>query len=466
MDNLASMFWDFEPKNINPQLEFKNLSISLHTFPSTLNTSEAHYEAIFLPNIFFSSLTLILCALTYPLYTSNKSIFLVRKLFATICGLWWLIYPLVNAVTPIKDNVPKNFAHFLGSFILMSKSIEWGFTQDHSTAEQQKIVRRRSEEFKEKEDLDSKLSIYALSEWIFIHFTTLRGIQLPWGQYLKHNRNGFIEETRRLILCHCLSLLTLIPILYIRDFCEDSPTKAIKTIFGIYHIFGLSFFARGLHTIAVITSACATIEAANSTLAVLGHIIHPVISFLRFPAVICEFWNPIYYPPLFSDVLRLDSVASFWGKTWHQTFRRSFVVCGSTPAMKIAKGIGAPKKLIQIAALFGAFTVSGFLHSYPMYLMFDPSKTDGNISTSIKFKMFICFPLQALGILLEPIIIPLVPRRIGGGRLWTAGFLCLTLSLVTVEVCKVGRLSSLYKNLGEWTLKELFVPAFFSPMIL
>jgi hypothetical protein len=102
----------------------------------------------------------------------------------------------------------------------------------------------------------------------------------------------------------------------------------------------------------------------NSALAVVAHLAHPLICRLGFPDVICEFADPVYYPPLFENVFAFNSLSEFWGKTWHQLFRRSFVVLGAFPLGGIARALGFSTQAQKIVGFVGAFMASGFMHAY------------------------------------------------------------------------------------------------------
>jgi hypothetical protein len=121
---------------------------------------------------------------------------------------------------------------------------------------------------------------------------------------------------------------------------------------------------RFLTTPFLMSSLGAAFEAVNSCLAVLAHLTHPIMCQLGFPEVLCEFTDPVYYPPLFNNMSSFSSLSEFWGKSWHQIFRRSFIVLGAFPLGGVARGLGMSTKSQKIIGLFAAFLASGFMHAF------------------------------------------------------------------------------------------------------
>jgi len=77
-----------------------------------------------------------------------------------------------------------------------------------------------------------------------------------------------------------------------------------------------------------------------------------------------------------------------------------------------------------------------------------------------------CFALQGLGALIEPIVIPHIPKRLGGGKLWTICFLLVTVPFFSNQVSKPARLFSIFTPLDQWNILHLFVPIVFAPVCL
>ncbi|KAI7937389.1 hypothetical protein MJO28_014937, partial [Puccinia striiformis f. sp. tritici] len=156
----------------------------------------------------------------------------------------------------------------------------------------------------------------------------------------------------------------------------------------------------------------------------------------------------------------------FWGKTWHQIFCQSFIALGAFPLGGLARALGSSLRSQNIVGFFGAFLASGFMHAYPFFLMADPTTATSNVGLLEILGVFSCFMVQGLGCLIEPILIPLVPKRLGGGNLWTISFLLITLPLFTIPVGKPARVFSIFKPLDQWNILNLLLPAVITPIIV
>ncbi|ETW78170.1 hypothetical protein HETIRDRAFT_479381 [Heterobasidion irregulare TC 32-1] len=68
--------------------------------------------------------------------------------------------------------------------------------------------------------------------------------------------------------------------------------------------------------------------------------------------------QPEQWPPMFDEPWRATSLADFWGKRWHQMFKRAFVVAGGKP---FGRYFGRPGGVI------GSFLVSGLMHDFGVW---------------------------------------------------------------------------------------------------
>ncbi|KAI7944424.1 hypothetical protein MJO28_010119 [Puccinia striiformis f. sp. tritici] len=185
-----------------------------------------------------------------------------------------------------------------------------------------------------------------------------------------------------------------------------------------------------------------------------------------FPEVICEFTDPVYYPPLFGNIFDFTTLSEFWGKTWHQIFRWSFIALGAFPLGGLAPALGLSLRSQKTVGFVGAFLASSFMHAYSFFLMADPITPTGDVGLLEIMGVFSCFMVQGLGSLIEPVVIPLVPKRLAGGKLWTISFLLITLPLFTIPVGKPARLFSIHKPLDQWNILNLLLPAVITPIIV
>ncbi|KAI0781161.1 membrane bound O-acyl transferase family-domain-containing protein [Trametes elegans] len=115
--------------------------------------------------------------------------------------------------------------------------------------------------------------------------------------------------------------------------------------------------------------------------------------------------SPAAWPPIFGNPLEAHSLHDFWGRTWHQAFRHTFLILGGLPGRRVAGSAGM---------VLGCFLASGLCHEF------------GMAAAGKKFdtRVLAFFLLQGLGILLEKTFKALSGKRVGGlfGFAWTALF--------------------------------------------
>ncbi|KAI9625581.1 hypothetical protein KEM48_010843 [Puccinia striiformis f. sp. tritici PST-130] len=196
-----------------------------------------------------------------------------------------------------------------------------------------------------------------------------------------------------------------------------------------------------MNTPFLVLGLCAGFEAMNSFLAVIAHLTHPLLCRLSFPEVICEFTDPVYYPPLFGNIFDFTTLSEFWGKTWHQIFRWSFIALGAFPLGGLAPALGLSLRSQKTVGFVGAFLASSFMHAYSFFLMADPITPTGDVG------------------LLEI----MASRR---GETLDDFFSAITLPLFTIPVGKPARLFSIHKPLDQWNILNLLLPAVITPIIV
>jgi hypothetical protein len=113
--------------------------------------------------------------------------------------------------------------------------------------------------------------------------------------------------------------------------------------------------------------------------------------------------SPERWPPFSRPPWKATSIREFWGRAWHQTFRRSFCTLGSIPFSKVLGPAGVP---------LGAFAVSALMHDMILWGM--GRGIDG-------WKVHGFFWAMGVGCILERGFEKASGRRVGGpaGWLWT-----------------------------------------------
>ena len=120
--------------------------------------------------------------------------------------------------------------------------------------------------------------------------------------------------------------------------------------------------------------------------------------------------DPAAWPPISEAPWRATSIADFWARRWHQTFRRPFIVIGGYPARKVFGKLGG---------VLGVFALSGVLHDWSIWGM-------GRGTDFSRLGGF--FVLNGVGVILEQVWLRLTGKKVGGwtGWTWTMVYIMVT----------------------------------------
>jgi hypothetical protein len=120
------------------------------------------------------------------------------------------------------------------------------------------------------------------------------------------------------------------------------------------------------------------------------------------------------WPAIFNSPWQAVSLTDFWGRRWHQIFRRNFLVMGGKPLYAIFGKLGG---------LIGVFMISAIMHDFPMWGMGQGMEfyTVGGY-----------FLIQGLGMVIESVLLSLLGVTVKGpcGRVWTAVWVIIPGNLV------------------------------------
>lgn len=75
--------------------------------------------------------------------------------------------------------------------------------------------------------------------------------------------------------------------------------------------------------------------------------------------------SPSRWPPLSDHPWKAESITEFWGRRWHQLYRRTLFVLGGYPGRWLGEKVG----LSRVGSLFGTFIASGLFHELPCYVL-------------------------------------------------------------------------------------------------
>ncbi|CEL11616.1 hypothetical protein ASPCAL14717 [Aspergillus calidoustus] len=150
--------------------------------------------------------------------------------------------------------------------------------------------------------------------------------------------------------------------------------------------------------------------------------------------------TPAQWPELFGSITKTYTLRGFWGKYWHQLFRWPMTSISSWTTRRLLR-LPRPSVLERYINLMIVFVISALLHvSMDGRAGFWPPKSGA----------FRCFPIQALGIMLEDGVQE-VYRRLRGskgptvrdklwprviGYVWVWGFMACVLPLYTFPLLR------------------------------
>ncbi|POW17678.1 hypothetical protein PSTT_00433 [Puccinia striiformis] len=381
---------------------------------------------------FILSLMLIQCALLHPKFQNSTSARLTRLSLGPLIIGWWLCCPFRLPVLPAED---RNLISFFMATILALKSIEWTFAtgpyhmRSLKTVQGAPVWEKESES--EASSNNNKTNMEDLFLWTIMLFTSERGFRWSWGPEAKGNTRSFSGALFELVWLHVLMVPCLGFLLYSQDWTDYHfyPQRALLSM-GVPSFRGLGLLAGCLHSVCTLFAIRCSFEIFHGTATLMTYLLPDGQSESSTQQA-----SHLTSAPLFE----LSSLAHFWGKFWHQKYRRAFVFCGGKPAMWLARVLGGSSKVQKACGVVGVFTISGFLHEYPMYaFQQEPHPYPRKLFKTLPAS-FLFFFVQSFGVILEPLIIPYIPKQIGGPKIWTVSFLLLTAPLFTGEVMSPGR---------------------------
>ncbi|WAQ90809.1 hypothetical protein PtA15_13A208 [Puccinia triticina] len=409
---------------------------------------------------FIISLMVIQCALLHPKFQGSTSARLTRLSLGPLTIGWWLSYPFRLPALPIQD---RSVFPGIMAAIMIFKSLEWTFASGPYHIRSLKIVqgvpvwKKDSTDELSLEKRQSGLGDFAL--WTVLLFTSQRGLRWSWGPESKGNTNSFAQALLELVRLQMVLLPSLGFVLYSEDWAnyEIDPRGALLRL-GVPSFRGLGFIAGCLHSVGTMTALSTIVEIPSAIAVLLFHLVYSIAKTMGLSPKLSELVNPAGLPPYFGSLFELSSLAHFWGKSWHQKFRRAFLFCGGKPAISLARALGASPEVQKVCGVFAVFAVSGLLHEYPLHaFQREPHPYPRELFKTLP-GTFIFFFAQALGVILEPFVIPHVPKKLGGAKLWTASFLLLTAPLFTRDACRPPGLFNQFRPLQEWTWVEILIP--------
>jgi len=411
--------------------------------------------------VFFMGLMAIQCALLHPKFHGSLTTRLMRLSLGPVIIGWWLCYPFRVPLKPFQDRtvLPGSFA-----MMMILKSCEWTFAEGPYHLRSLKFVKgvpmweKQPVPFKLAPE-DSESNWRDLTLWTLLQLSANRGFRWSWGPASRGNEHTFLKLVVESVRLHLMMLPCLAFVLYSQDWKTiDIDSRRPLLALGVPSFVGLRLIASGLHSLSTMFVIRTSLEMMNIISVLPTYYLYPLSQRMGLSPKISELLNPAGFPLLFGPISEFSSLAHFWAKTWHQKFRRPFLFCGGKPAMSLARRFGASESVQKACGVMGVFAVSGLLHEFPMYaFQREPHPHPRKLFKSLPGS-FLFFFVQSFGLILEPMIIPYIPKRLGGGKLWAAMFLFLTAPLFTRDICQPGGMFSLYRMPQHWTWVDFLLP--------
>ncbi|KAH9816162.1 hypothetical protein DFH28DRAFT_217510 [Melampsora americana] len=403
------------------------------------------------------ALVMCQCTLLHPKFAHSNLAWFIRISLTPINVMWSLTLPFRYCKTPLESNSQINMGLAAMSFYTAVKCLEWGFasgayykrplTAIDGVQRWEKI--KEDETFKKKQE-DEPCSAFTLITWTLLQLTSMRGLNFTWGPAAMANTLSTTYLIKRLLWVSFPMNIAIAFIALTRDSPLKTPTSALLSI-GIPNFPGLKILVESIYSISFAAMLAGQMDTFFTLCTLTCTALYKITSFLQFPDEILDLINPSYLPPMFNSPQSANSVAQFWSQSWHTLFKRIFVVAGGKPSVWISEKLGSSMKIQRSAGLIGIYLASAIQHEYFVLVMAQPPHSNPHTITSLPGSA-IFFMLQPLAVLIEPDIIPYIPKRIGGGKLWVLIFLLVTSYTFREQYLGEGRLSTPIRPLSQWSL--------------
>lgn len=403
------------------------------------------------------------CALLHPTFVHSNLARLIRISLTPINVIWSITLPFRYCSGPLESSGNYNMAMASMGIYTALRCLEWGFASGAYYKRPLKTIDgvQRWEKTKDDENLkkkqeDEPCDAFKLITWTMLQLTSMRGLNFTWGPATVANSLNTKDLIKRLLRVNVPMTIAIVFITFTRDSPLKTPTSALLSI-GVPNFPGLKIFAESIYSASFGVWLACSIDNRFTIFTLICTALYKMMSVFRFPEEILDLINPLYLPPTLNSPQCATSINQFWSECWHPLLKRTFLMAGGKPLVWIVKRFGATTKLQRLAGLIGIYLASALLHEYLALVIAQPPHSNPHTITSLPGST-IFFMLQPLGLLIEPIIIPYIPKRIGGGQLWTILFLLATTYHFREQYLGEGRLSGRFKPLSQWSLLYTLSP--------
>jgi len=406
---------------------------------------------------------LIQGSLLHPKFARWRILRWVRLALTPLNVYLGLKWPLEYVVTPIHRSGGFNFCLCIWGIQIMLKALLLGlmpgYMEGRCWIRDEAVFSPADKAYTVQAEQKDDFSWKEVARWTLKHTLSPRGIQYGWGLKSEPNQRTSREVVKRLFKVHILSLLSSGYSVACRDY--GSPTNLLVAL-GFPRTRATTILAEGLASLSLPCFLLSWFDIGYSYITLNAY----MISWLHrekklpIPAWIMEWFDPRLYTIIFQSPHTVSSLNELWSKAWHQFLRADLIFFGARPAISLARKAGLSKTAQKISALFAVFILSGILHELYIISMVTSKTTFRTYLSLSPFPgTFFFFMIQPLGILLEPLIIPLIPKKLGGGTLWVWAFSLLVITPYRKTLMgEFGAIDGALPPFSKWPLYAFFIP--------
>ncbi|MBW0466406.1 hypothetical protein O181_006121 [Austropuccinia psidii MF-1] len=392
----------------------------------------------------------------------NRRIFRWIRLALTPLNVYLNVIPLLEfCFLPASKRGSWNFCWGIWCTTLVMKSLEWGvsggFFEGKYWTRKEVAIKGSKTAYVDGTPLPEHSTPAEILNWTLQQAAFPCGVQFGWGSKATLNTRRLRDVMKRMCLMHFVSLISTAFAVSCRDL--GSPTNVLLAL-GFPSFPGLTLLAEAIASISFTSFLISWFDVSYTYFVLVVYGVKWLDERWKLPVLIMEWFNPAFYPPAFSSPQTSASLRELWNKDWHQFLRRNLVLFGAQPAIWLAKRAGFQKTGQRVMSTFSVFLLSGILHEIYILTVY---KGKGSFLGHASPKYFpgalFYFLSQPFGLLIEPHIIPRIPRYLGGGTLWVWLFSLATLIPYRKSLFEdSGFLDEAYPSLSRWKFYYFLIP--------
>lgn len=442
----------FSSSNITRHFSQGNVATYILSTSATISLSKAFF------------LLLLQCALLHPSLKNSRLSLKIRICLTPINFLTFLSLSLQRFSAPTSPSDIFKDMCWGGFFLCMAiRSLEWGFSKgsyytrplvEVDGMKRWEKVKDCDETYRKQEE--EPCNVFKLFSWTLLQIFSLRGLQFTYGPAIPANNQTTFALLWRMFRVNIPLTAALSFLILTRDSSLGTPTSALLSL-GVPKFPGLKLLSEGLHTACFGIWVACSLDNMYNILTLFVTCVHKIAILSNCPQEILELCDPKYFPSIMNSPQKSDSIAHFWSKGWHTVPQRIFLTSGGKPMVWIMKRLGASERVTRLAGMFGVFASSAVIHEYVAFSVARRWNPSLEIRTWYPASI-VYFMLQPFAILVEPFVIPLIPKKLGGGVLWVWFFGLLTAPPFQGQFLSTTQLHADIRPLSEWSLMYLFKP--------